>query len=401
MSASSPHPGTVAIVNRSMHGTGTVAKSIEIATALHEAGIPVEIWAARPDGVLAGRVPAGVPLIDLGRGRRLRGAGREMLALGRTLRERKPALLLSAGKHFHLVARGGLLLSRRRSSTVFGGRASNSGVRPGRGPIRNAIANMLYRPKYRGMDFIVAVSSDIEREVAGKLGPHAPPIHCIPNGVDLSPAWASRMPARSHRWIDDPALRVLVSAGRLDPQKGYDVLLRALAELRDVSDLRLLIAGDGGPDTRKTLERLAEGLGVADRIDFLGYLADPFALIGKGDLFVLPSRWEGASNALLEAMACGLPIVATDCPGGSREILGGGAHGRLTPVDDPRALAAAIRAELAERRDPAIQRAAARRFDLTSCMDEYVSLLDRYRRHGAVSSVGQPLSAPQYRPRFG
>ena len=91
------------------------------------------------------------------------------------------------------------------------------------------------------------------------------------------------------------------------------------------------------------------------------------------------SRWEGASNALLEALACGLPLVATDAPTGNREIIGEGRYGTLAPVEDAAGLAEAIRTELALKRDPEEQRAAADAFDISLCLDRWVKLLSAAR----------------------
>lgn len=381
--------GPVAIVNRTLGATGTVRKSIEIAVALRNAGVPVEIWAARADGPLAGQVPADIPVVAFaGKGPLAGTLPGVVLSLARTIRRRRPGLLLSGGKHFHLPARLGLALSGRREATAFAGRASNSGGRPGRGPLRQALADLFYRVKYGGMDLVIAVSRTIEREVVAKLGPVRGRVYCVPNGVDLAGVAASASRRASHPWLDASNLRVIASVGRLDPQKGYDTLIRAMAELRDLDDLRLIIVGKGSAAYRERLVALARELGVAARVDLVGFLPEPFALAARADLFVLPSRWEGASNALLEALACGMPIVATDCPGGNREILSYGANGTLAPVDDPRGLAEAIRAELDQPHDPAAQRAAARRFSLDRCMRGYVHLLESHRR-GALDG-GSP-----------
>jgi len=394
--------GAVAIVNRTLGATGTVRKSIEIAIALRDAGVPVEIWTARGGGALADTVPAGIPIVAFADGSLLgRTAPGLALALARAIRARRPGLLLSGGKHFHLIARAGLALSGRRDVTAFAGRASNTGVRPGRGLIRERIADFFYRMKYGAMDLVIAVSKAIEREVAAKLGPARGRVHCVPNGVDLARVQSAIDHPLAHPWLDAANLRVIASVGRLDPQKGYDTLIRGMAELRDLEDLRLIVVGKGDEAYRDHLIGLARTLGIADRVDLVGFLAEPFALAARADVFVLPSRWEGASNALLEALACGMSIVATDCPGGNREILSYGANGVLAPVDDPAALALAIRYELRHPRDPEMQRAAARRFSLDRCMNMYVTLLDHYRRGGGGESRGEERAPAGLKPAHG
>src|SRR5690606_3578792 len=112
----------------------------------------------------------------------------------------------------------------------------------------------------------------------------------------------------------------LIAMGRLSPEKGFDLLIRAVALLRrQHPGCSLTILGDG-PE-REPLEGLAEELGVAEAVSFGGQVRDPAAHLVRGDIFVLPSRFEGFPNALLEAMACGLAVVAADCPSGPRQLV--------------------------------------------------------------------------------
>jgi glycosyltransferase involved in cell wall biosynthesis len=135
--------------------------------------------------------------------------------------------------------------------------------------------------------------------------------------------------------------RVMLSVGRLHRQKGHDLLLRSFAALPpELEDWRLVIAGEGGE--RDALEALARSLGVADRVRFPGFVADPRALYREAALFVLASRYEGMSNALLEAMSQGLPAVVTDTCPGSLELVADGESGLVVPGADTAALSGAL-----------------------------------------------------------
>ncbi len=159
------------------------------------------------------------------------------------------------------------------------------------------------------------------------------PVHIIPNPViGTSEAW----PRPSH---DDG--RVLVSIGRLTQQKGFDILLQSFAALTAKHpDWRLVIYGEG-PD-RSRLEEMRSKSGCANRIDLPGLTKDSVQVLRRASIFVLPSRFEGYPNVLLEALSCSLPVIATACPGATAEILANGRHGMLVPPDDVPALAAAL-----------------------------------------------------------
>jgi glycosyltransferase involved in cell wall biosynthesis len=133
-----------------------------------------------------------------------------------------------------------------------------------------------------------------------------------------------------------------MTAGRLMELKGIDTLIAAFSRLRSASDVgaKLMILGEGPDRTR--LETMANGLGLGEDTFFAGYVSDIGAYMRHASVFVLSSRYEGLPNALIEAMACGVNVVSTDCPSGPREIMEDGKWGRLVPIGDAGAMAEAI-----------------------------------------------------------
>ncbi|WP_045217645.1 glycosyltransferase [Desulfonatronovibrio magnus] len=129
-------------------------------------------------------------------------------------------------------------------------------------------------------------------------------------------------------------------AGRLVPAKGLDVLLQAFYKIAARSNAHLVLAGEG--PLRAQLTDMVRDMKLIDRVHFMGFQENPLPWMREADVFVLPSRHEGLPNVLIEALACGAQIVATDCPGGSEEILGNGIYGQLVPVDDAVALSNAV-----------------------------------------------------------
>jgi glycosyltransferase involved in cell wall biosynthesis len=132
----------------------------------------------------------------------------------------------------------------------------------------------------------------------------------------------------------------VLGAGKLRPQKDFATLIDAFAKLRAKRPARLVILGEGPEESR--LRVRARRLDVSPDVGFEGFVANPFAYMSRASVFVLSSAWEGLPSVLIQAMACGCPVVSTDCPSGPSEILERGVFGPLVPVGAPDALAEAI-----------------------------------------------------------
>jgi len=235
-------------------------------------------------------------------------------------------------------------------------------------------------------DAIVGPSRAIEREL---IAAGYPPdrVHCLPNGVPIpeEPGVGHKAEARAALAAASPALecpvsaRLAVYAGRLDRAKGLDTLLAAWpAVLARFPDAQLWLAGEGpyGPD----LQAAIASRGLTGRVVLAGVFDSVDELLLAADLFVIPSLEEGMSVALLEAMAAGLPIVASDIPG-NRDVVSDGREALLVPVEDPRALAAAVlrvfeEPDLATQLGDAARRSAVERFSLAAKADRYLELFE-------------------------
>ncbi len=203
---------------------------------------------------------------------------------------------------------------------------------------RHVVIERLLAPAtYRVVACCRAVGDSYQRQV----GVDPDKIAVVYNGVRFGPAPGpeNRAPALTRLSLD-PGMLVLGTLGRLTEQKGQVVLLQALARLAPrFPRLHLMIAGQG--PLRGTLEAVAARLGVGDRVHFVGMRRDRATLYAATDLFILPSRWEGLSLALIEAMGAGRPIVAT-AVGGNPEVITHGQTGLLVPPDGPAGLADGI-----------------------------------------------------------
>ncbi len=366
----------IAIANYDFRASGTVAKSIEIALALREAGVAVQLWVVRDQGPLRERVPADLPIVETGAGLTFKWRPLDLLAniigLALAIRRLRPALFLCGGDHMLLPSRVSIWLSGRRKAMRCGARASNSSQRASRSR-RSTLRDI--RLKFGGQDFVVAVSEELADELREAQLPCR--LAAIPNGVDLDRIDRLKAAPCDHRFLHQPGGPVLVAMGRLTHQKGFDSIIDSLALLPADLGARLIIIGAGGHRDVRNLHAQASRLGVAHRVSFAGYRENPFAFLAKCDLFVSGSRWEGASNALIEALACGLPLAVTDCPTGNREVVQRGPYGSLARIDDPPSLADAIAAELAVGRSRTGQAAGARHWAIDHCLAQWVALLQR------------------------
>lgn len=200
--------------------------------------------------------------------------------------------------------------------------------------------NLFRRATARWVDSYITVSEDLRHWLTGVVGIRPEKVQTIINGVDTQrfhPDERSRVRV-AHAF--DPRQVVIGTVGRLDPVKDQQLLLRAFASLKGCHrDLVLLIVGHG--PCREELEKLARDLRLGPECRFMGLRTDTPEMYNLLDVFVLPSIAEGISNTILEAMASGLPVVAT-AVGGNRELVVSGETGALVPAQDAGDLAAAI-----------------------------------------------------------
>jgi glycosyltransferase involved in cell wall biosynthesis len=195
-----------------------------------------------------------------------------------------------------------------------------------------------YRLLYPRADSIVCPSRAVLEDLATRFGTPRDRLHHIPNPIDPASIRREAKAAPSPYPSSGPHV---LAVGRLAPQKGFARLIDAFALVAQrVTAAQLWILGEG-PE-RRSLETRAEALGIDNRVHLPGFVANPFVWMGSAHLFVQSSEFEGLPNALLEALASGVPVVAVEEPGGTREILTEATGGILVPTAEPEALASAI-----------------------------------------------------------
>jgi glycosyltransferase involved in cell wall biosynthesis len=289
-------------------------------------------------------------------------------ALARYLRRARPAVLLSSATHINPA--GALAWRLANVDTRLILRESNDAP-------AGAIRARLAYASYKWADAIVAVSRGTAARVASGAAVPRERIVTIYNGIEMADVLRQAELPLTHPWFSPGAPPVVLGVGRLAPQKDFPTLVRAFARVRAQRPARLLILGHGDP---AGLLRLAAQLGVADDVSCPGFVANPLQFMARAAVFVLSSAWEGLASVLVEALACGCPVVSTNCPSGPAEVLDDGAFGRLVPVGDDSALADAILSELATSRNPERLRARAAQFSHAAAVDQFIEVMSRVRR---------------------
>jgi glycosyltransferase involved in cell wall biosynthesis len=303
------------------------------------------------------------------RGKELR---RTFLAYRRHCRAWRPDIMLSAGNHAHLL-----------SSFAWMGLPGVKILR-----ISNELAqgspSWLKRLRRKIKLRFVAASADLLVLNSQTLGDH-PFLErqaergkavTIANGVDLRRVRQAAQEPCPHYWASDRSVPLILAVARHVKQKNLDALIAAFAMARRVRPMRLIILGHGDADETARLRARAQEAAVSEAVDFVAATSNPFSYMKRASVVALPSLWEGSSNVLLEAMACGTPVVASRTAGDAEHVLDGGKYGVLIDPHDIEGLAAALLRQVgADKVDPA-ERAAA--FDRTITLRDYVRLFDRY-----------------------
>ncbi|WCT74942.1 glycosyltransferase [Sphingomonas naphthae] len=344
-----PQGGRIAIILFDLSATGVVRNAIAIANHLAERGYKIDLVVCAMRGPLRGFVSPAVRLVDLGSAQGI--ASRWLLLLraipdlATHLRRSRPDVLLSPGNHLHLFALlasagiGGLHRIYRISNELDPDRGGPLLLRPFIWASRRLSLSLIGLSATR----VLFVSSMLARG-RGLPAPLRRKGIAIDNGVNISAVRAAAAIPLPDDWRprDVP---LAIAIGRLSAQKNYTTLIEALAIANRTRPIDLLILGDKA-GRRARLMNWAARCGVADRVEIRASTANPFPLLAAADLFVLPSLWEGAPNVLLEAMACGKPVVASSSAGNAGAVLENGRHGRLVDPRSADEIAAAMLAQI-------------------------------------------------------
>ena len=326
-----------------LNGGGAEMHMLRVMNHLDRSRFRVSLAVTRPAGSFESALAEDVRMHVLGTGgsdsttvRMLRAVG----PLRRLMSEERPDVVCSVMELANIVnvraARG----AEPRPRVVLGVQTPPSiALRYKFHPV-NALALKIVPRVYPQADRVVALSRGVAEDVASLAPGVRGRVSVIYNaGVEDGVAEKAREPLGEHE--GDGTGPLVVACGRLKSLKGFNYLIDAVAEVRKGGlPARLWIVGEG--EERRSLEGQVERLGLGGAVRLLGFQSNPFKFMAAADVFVLSSLFEGFGNVIVEAMACGTPVVATDCPYGPAEIITDGRDGLLVPPADAGALARAL-----------------------------------------------------------
>ena len=237
---------------------------------------------------------------------------------------------------------------------------------------KNQLNQQVIKYLYPKADAVVAPSRGVAQDILRFAPNLSGRIQVIYNPVINEHLYRLCQEPVEHPWFSSKAVPVVLAVGRLVEQKGFDTLIQAFSRIQKVTEAHLVILGEG--EKRASLEEMITHLGLSNSVCMLGFQPNPFKYMHRADVFVLSSRHEGLPNVLIQAMACGCPIVSTDCPSGPDEILNGGKFGELVPVDDVEAMAGAILRVLQGNRK-SVPEEWLQQFEVERITDQYLRLL--------------------------
>lgn len=331
----------LAIYLPSLSGGGAERAMLNLAHGVAEQGYSVDLVLALAKGPYLSEVYDSVRLVDLKASRVLTS----LPALARYLRREQPELLVSALDYASIIA----IWARRLAGLpirIVVNEQNTISISARQSPrILERMVPRLARHFYPWADHLTGNSQGVADDLIQVTGLPQERIKVLYNPV-VTPELREKIRAPlAHPWFEAGQPPVVLAVGRLRKQKDFPTLLRAFALVRQDRSARLLILGEG-PD-RSALEALVNQLGLKYDVAMPGFVENPYAYMSRASLYVLSSRWEGLPTVLIEALYCGPPVIASDCPSGPREILGNGQHGTLVPVGDIKALSQAIKLGLA------------------------------------------------------
>ncbi|MCD6528135.1 glycosyltransferase [bacterium] len=352
----------------SLRGGGAEKVFVTLANEFAKRNFKVDLVLAQKEGPYLKEVSEKVRMVNLKAKRVLYS----LLPLIKYLKKEKPDVLISTLDHANIIAILAKLISRVQTKIIV--RVANTLSLSLKGTKFHKRWLRLYGVKifYPFADKIIAVSKGVADDLVKRSKIPRKKIKVIYNPTDFEKIQEKMKENTGHPWLDRKECPVILGIGKFHQQKNFPLLLKSFALLRKKRKIKLIILGEG--KERKDLENLIRKLNLQEDVDLPGFKENPYSFLAKADVYVLSSLWEGFPNTLLEALACGTPVVSTNCLSGPAEILENGKYGKLIPINNERALAKAIEETLESPLNSKILEEKAKDFGLKKIAKEYLKL---------------------------
>ncbi len=360
-------PNKICLFVPSLGGGGAERMIVTLANGFAGRGYAVDLVLAQAKGHFLQQVSSKVRIIDLNVSRTFKS----LFGLVRYLRRERPAVILSTLSNANVV----MLIAGRLSGATTRIVVREACTIP---PSEHTsfsykVIIALMRLTYPFANQIIAISKGVAQDLIENFHLPEKKIRVIYNPTIGSDFILKTKERINHPWFQPGEPPVIIGVGRLTIQKDFPTLIRAFAKTRKTRNIRLVIFGEG--DDCQELNCLAKSLNCEAHVAFLGFVENPYPYMCASALFVMSSRWEGFGNVLVEAMACGIRVISTDCPSGPREILEGGRWGALVRVGDSVALAEAITLQLDSQVPIGMLESVMNRFHEERIIEQYLDVL--------------------------
>jgi glycosyltransferase involved in cell wall biosynthesis len=389
----------IAIFVHSFSGSGGAERvMLNLACGLLEKGHKVDLVMARKEGLFLDQIPSAIRVVDL----KVRSAKQSLStlpflgkdcwfwtrmilarkphfvlgalpSLAKYLREEQPDALISSIEYPNVVAIMARSLARVKTTVIATVHIALSMKIATIKKRRVKAMPKICRRFYPRADAIVAVSEGVAKDLASVLDFPVDDVTTIYNPIVFPGLKNLADEPLTHPWFFGDGPPVLITVGGFKTAKDHATLLKAFSIVRAQRPVRLVMLGDG--KLREAIRQQAEELRITEDIDLVGFVENPYKYMAKASLFVLSSIYEGLPTVIVEAMACGCPVVSTDCPSGPLEILDHGRYGQLVSVKDEQALASAIICNLDTQHDKSTLVSRGMEFSLERATENYLKLI--------------------------
>ncbi|MEX3011474.1 glycosyltransferase [Hoeflea sp. TYP-13] len=359
----------IAILLPDLGGGGAERVSLDLAHEFTRMGHRVEFVVMHAVGEFLGEAQSAFTIFDLQANRFMKVPG----ALARYLQKSKPDSLIAAMWPLTVIASVARSITRHRFTLLISEHCDLSSQYREWGVLHRLVLRASMAMTYRGADARVGVSQGVVDDIARLAFMQKNHFQVIHNPVAARTIQKPTALADIERLWKAPGGERILSVGSFKKQKNHPLLLRAFARMQPRPNSRLMLLGNG--DDEPDLRLLCSNLDISHQVIFAGFHEDVRPFYETADLFVLSSDYEGFGNVIVEALACGTPVVSTNCPSGPAEILDGGRFGALVPVGDEAGLAKAIISTLSTPYDPAQLQFRAKAFAPEIAAVKYLGLL--------------------------